>query len=99
MMIIVEHVSCHTDVLHPTLLLHKGQHLQDAASVVRMYDLDDLGEEWQAVLHEIDDRLFQVLLSMLQGRAAGCSCHAGSQHLIKLLQTECLPVRMVQGLS
>ena len=27
----------------------------------RTYDLDDLSEEWQAVLHEIDDRLFQVL--------------------------------------
>ena len=56
----MEHVSCHTGWSNPSLLLHNGQHLQDAASVVRMYDLDDLGEEWQAVLHEIDDRLFQV---------------------------------------
>ena len=38
--------------------------MQDAASVVRTYYLDDLSEEWQAVLHEIDDRLFQVCVDV-----------------------------------
>ena len=39
--------------------------MQEAASVRAAYELDDLSAEWTAVLNQIDDLLFQVLLSLL----------------------------------
>lgn len=36
--------------------------LQAAAAVAQAYDLDDLDDEWKALLNELEDRLLQVRL-------------------------------------
>ena len=36
--------------------------LQAAAAVAQAYDLDDLDDEWKALLNELEDRLLQVSL-------------------------------------
>lgn len=33
---------------------------QAAAGVAAAYDLDDLDDEWKALLNELEDRLYQV---------------------------------------
>ena len=37
-------------------------YLQAAAAVAQAYDLDDLDDEWKALLNELEDRLLQVSL-------------------------------------
>ena len=34
--------------------------MQAAAAVAQAYDLDDLDDEWKALLNELEDRLLQV---------------------------------------
>ena len=35
--------------------------MQAAAAVAQAYDLDELDDEWKALLNELEDRLLQVL--------------------------------------
>ncbi len=39
--------------------------MQAAAAVAQAYDLDDLDDEWKALLNELEDRLLQVTLCVL----------------------------------
>lgn len=49
--------------------------MQAAAAVAQAYDMDDLDDEWHALLNELEDRLLQVVLQYIaQGLRVAASC-------------------------
>ena len=49
--------------------------MQAAAAVAQAYDLDDLDDEWHALLNELEDRLLQVELQHItNGLCDAASC-------------------------
>jgi len=72
---------------------------QAAAGVAAAYDLDDLDDEWKALLNELEDRLYQVQLQALHAHPfVNCECLFSQRFREASVQAPCRFFRHCRGL-